>query len=635
MKRIRNSKAARILSWVLAVAMITPPVCGVLTPRTALAQGAAAPTTGGGVQTVIVIDFEDKSGFPNRTLPRLATDAVAYELSNTERFIVLPRSEVTREAQDLNLRPPYDNVALSKLADRMGASAVVTGTIERVVVDTKRTPKTVSVAMTVSILDAVSGDLLNGAAQVGVARSRPGITDDDSLVQEAISNAAVLSVRQIQAFNLPEGTVINTVGTERSLLILINRGSRDGVRTGMEMVVTRDRQRVGKIRITNVLPADSEAEPADSNLGIAPGDKVRAIFTPPTFEKDSLTPVQPGTTRRSSTVSTLGKVLLVLVLGFVIYEVVSGGGTSVTGVVAEPDIQNGSPVVRIVWRDNLFGSGAQTLEYHVWRLPEAGFNFTGDPVAAVQGGQRTYTDFSAPFSFWDGVRSYLRPEIPTPPGSTGGSQASQETPAAGAVPGFTIGRTSTYQVTAVIRRPIVTGTGGNGDQADFTDIETHPVNSNPVTPINQPLLGPTPPDQSNSVDLSNVTFTWFSRTGADTFQVEVSTDPTFKNRNLIAILGRPLSTAPLTDGVQQNLGPINLMNNAVLRRDRTFLDFVNQVPGAPKPILYWRVGGRNSGDRPGPVHWISRRHDDRDNTFRFIYSLPRSFSPADLPPPPP
>jgi len=637
-KRIRKSKATRILSWVLAVAMITPLVCGMITPRTARAQGATAPTPGGIVQTVAVIDFEDKSGFPNRTLGRLATDAVATELSNTERFIVLPRSEVVSAANQLNLRPPYDDVAMAKLADSLGATAIVTGSIEGIQVDTRRTPRTVSVALTVGVRDAASGDFVNGAAVIGSARSRPGQEDVDSLAQEAIGNAAVLAVKQILAFNLPEGTVLNTVGRENSLLILINRGSRDGIREGMELIVTRERQRVARIRVTSVFPTDSECEPADSNLGIAPGDKVRAVFTPPTITRDFKT-TEPGK-KRTSTFSTLGKVLLVLVLGLVIYEVVHGGRTTVTGVTAEPDIQNGAPAVRIVWRDNLFGSGSQTLEYHVWRTPDASFNFEGIPVAAVSGGMRSYTDLPLPFSFWDGVKSFLQPAFGTGGGQGQSNTATVVTPAAGAVPGFTTGLTITYQVTAVIRRPLITGTGGGtggggGGTTGFQDIESDVVTSGPTTPINQPLLGPNPADQASNVDLSNVTFTWFSRTGADTFQVEVSTDPTFKNRNLIAVLGRVFSTAPLAEGVQQNLGPVNLLTNAALKRDKTFADFVNQVAGAPKPTLYWRVGGRNSQDRPGPVHWISRRHNDPDNTFRFIYSQPRSFTPADLPPPPP
>ena len=71
--------------------------------------------------------------------------------------------------------------------------------------------------------EAATGDLLSGAAQVGTAVARPGQSDRDLLVQEAITNAAVQSVRQT-FHNLPEGTVLNTVGTEPNVIVLINRG---------------------------------------------------------------------------------------------------------------------------------------------------------------------------------------------------------------------------------------------------------------------------------------------------------------------------------------------------------------------------------------------------------------------------
>jgi hypothetical protein len=142
-----------------------------------------------------------------------------------------------------------------------------------------------------------------------------------------------------------------------------------------------------------------------------------------------------------------------------------------------------------------------------------------------------------------------------------------------------------------------------------------------------------PADQSQNVALGAVTYSFQSLLGGDEFQVQVSTDRTFTNRNLVVSL-QGFSTAPDVAGVPQSL-IADLSNNPILRRDPVYNNFVNRVPGAPRPVLFFRVGFRNSGDRPGPVHAITRVVNDTDRTFRFIYSQVRSFSPADMPPPPP
>jgi hypothetical protein len=298
--------------------------------------------------------------------------------------------------------------------------------------------------------------------------------------------------------------------------------------------------------------------------------------------------------------------------------------------------------VRITWRDNLFGGG--TLEYHVWRNPDAPFNYTGIPVAAVGGGVRTYTDFPAPFSYWDGTRSFL--QVPVAGGGNGGGNnnggngtATATAPAAGAVLGFTIGRTLTYSITGVVRRNVAqnnnNNNGGNGNT--FEDVESLPVNSGPTTPINQPQ--PTLPldntQQLNLATLNNFTFSVPSQGGADQYVLEISTDRTFMDRSRIVQLPQLISAA---GGGSLTFPAIDLTNsglNSPLRKDPVFSNFINRVPGAARPTLFWRVGARNSQDRPGPVHAITRDPKDEDRTFRYIYSTVRSFTPADMPPPPP
>ena len=636
-----------MLACTLSVVMTWSAMCGVFA-RPALAQAGAA----GGVQTVIVIDFVNRSNVGGDALARLATDAVAVELANSARFEILKRDEVMRQAQELGLRAPYDQIAKTRLAQALGASAIVEGAVEYVR-EVNPNPRTYNTGLTVRVSEAATGDLLSGAAQVGSAVARPGQTDRDSLVQEATTNAAVQSVREIIAYNLPEGTVLNTVGTDPNVTVLVNRGTRDGVVPGMEMIVLRERQRVGRIKITTVFPTDAEAVIMENTLGIRPEDKARAVFPMPTFDIHGNRVRGKRAASTSQALSTLGKLLLVVLVGVVIAQASKGGSSSVTGVTAEPDVVNQGPAVRIRWRDNIFGSG-QTLEYHVWRTPDNPFNYQGIPVANVGGGQREYTDFPAPYSYWNGTNTFLQPGFPvTGTGGSGnqGNAADEVTPAAGSILGVATGLSHFYLVTAVLRRPVFVpptggaGGGGGGGQGGGTeDIETDPVRSGQATPLNPPLLS-TPLDLSSNINFTApVTFNFQSQTGADEFQLELSTDRTFKNRDLIRVIGPIPSTAPGATGAVQTFnvpafvtvsGGGVATGDPVCMRDPTFAAFVRRTSGA-RPTVYWRVGARNSQDHPGPVHWISRRHDDPDRTFRWVYSQPvRSFTPAELPPPPP
>lgn len=638
MKRIRKSRAARSLSWLLTVAMMAPLACRVIGPQGANAQTAVV----GNVQTVIVVDFVNKPGFLGEALARRATDAVAVELANSARFEVLRRDEVDKQAAALGLKRPYDAVAQAKLASALGATALVTGEISFVSPVAKSEPKQVVAGVKVMMRAPGSPELVNGAAQVGEARARPGQSDEETLAQEAVDNGAVLAVKQMLATNLTDGTIVSTVGPQNSLQILVNRGSRDGLKVGMQMLVTREEQRVGKIQITNVFSTDSEAKAVQSTLGIRPEDKVRAIFPMPDFPKIAgVKGVKTGPSAPKGSVASLGKVLVVLAAGIVIAAAVVGGkNSSVTGVVAEADVEGVTPTVRISWRDNFWG--ATTLEHQIWRVPDAPYNFQGEPVASKQFEPR-YVDRPSPYSYWDGTRSFLRAPLPGTGGGTGGtSEAEVVTPDAGAVPGFTIGQTYQYSITGVIRRPLAVsntggGTGGTGgnNTAGTEDVGTEPVTTASVTPVAQAQLV-SPENMFSNVDLTRFNPTWLSTMGADVFVVEVSSDRTFKNKTLILQLPMVYSTAPLATGVTQVLeSSQDLTTNPILLRNVAFANYVNRVPNAPKPTLYWRVGARNDADRPGPVHWISRNHGDGDRQFRFVYSEVRSFTPADMPPPPP
>jgi hypothetical protein len=69
-------------------------------------------------------------------------------------------------------------------------------------------PKQAQVVITVRVIDIASGEPINGAVATGFSNRRPGFTgDDDTLVQEAVRNAAFEAVRIINNYTIPEATV--------------------------------------------------------------------------------------------------------------------------------------------------------------------------------------------------------------------------------------------------------------------------------------------------------------------------------------------------------------------------------------------------------------------------------------------
>lgn len=133
---------------------------------TCLGSCCGAQTAARQAQTVIVIDFENKSTSNDPSLIRLATDTVAAELANSGQFIVLTREEVSREAGRLGLKPPYDRIALSKLSAALGATAYVTGEISFVRETKKKGARSVEVGLKVRVHEADSGELIGGATVV-------------------------------------------------------------------------------------------------------------------------------------------------------------------------------------------------------------------------------------------------------------------------------------------------------------------------------------------------------------------------------------------------------------------------------------------------------------------------------------
>ena len=229
------------------------------------------------VDTVIVLDFDNKSGAVGDPFVRLATDAVAVELAATSRYEVLRRDEVNKQIKELGLRPPLSWISQRKLAQALGATIIVDGTLEFIKDDLKAKPRTLSVGLTVRLTDVSSGELISGAAQIGSAKAGPGASDTHGLITEAISSLGTSIPRLALSQPAPDGIVMSSDSFGRARIRMINRGATHGVKKGMKFMVLRDGARIGTAEAINVFPQHSEVRILEGDQLIRTEDRIRAI----------------------------------------------------------------------------------------------------------------------------------------------------------------------------------------------------------------------------------------------------------------------------------------------------------------------------------------------------------------------
>ena len=478
--------------------------------------------------TVIVSDFVDVRTKTTDALAIQARDAVYNELaaSGQGRFNPVPEKEVRTEARQLGIRVPsnpsqpanFSQTDLIRLAKALNAEGIVTG---RINVATNKKGAATTVAVDSTITDVASNDPINGAVSRLTIAARPGEALEEATTR-TVGDSALDLVRQMVQRQLVTATVLN-VNVET---IILNRGTRDGLHVGDELVVLEYQTNgstisKGRIKVARAYATDVECE-AVLNNGIRPENIARALYRPNLIlDINNNTSDNARSTRINF--SGIGRTLSVIGLGVLLAVAIRGGQQAQTNVTAEGSSDGTSPTVRIRFQDNIF-SQAGILQYKIYRNPDfpyssggGGGTTTGGGTGGTTGGntgvlaggfpvgtapstQREFVDRGSPNRFFANGATVLSGTsnggnntggISTG-GTTGGNGGTGGTGGGttgggggttggggsgntgcivtlvGAIDtGFTPGRSYSYDVTAVLLRQIVTNTaastgGGTG-----------------------------------------------------------------------------------------------------------------------------------------------------------------------------
>lgn len=574
MRRNITTTAGRNLCHLIIGALLLPFV-SFMTVGRAEAQIAQNPSW-------VVVEFVDRD---NQKSPYGADAAqkVRDALANSPRadYVIETADTINRYIEELGLvAPVVEKTSLLRLAAHARAATLVTGELFSYHVEDVGGGRQAHVAMRVLVLDGASGLAVNGAVVERASSSvRSSSTEEGVLVNEALAAAADMAIAKIRTTSLPTATVLNTRNDDA----LINRGSRDGFKPNMEVLILRGREQVAVGVIGDVEPDSASVRITRSDRGIQPGDKVRPIFDVPRLTGPRNATAKPTTVKRRGSANVGPMITMALVLGLLVFAL---SGSNANRVDAAQDVSvrpmvdqsDGVQGNFVKWRlDFFFRSTQNNVQWQLWRN-----DIQNVPVKVTEGqntqiidklgetGNIQWDNFNGNFSS-STCHHANRP--------TASAQRNDPVP----------GRQYTYQVALIYR--IAGQDLPEASREDWCYFTTQKTSANGMATVYAPvrLISPAP----DQVLTTFTTFT-FSSVMNPSFPTQVQYVLQLSDNALFR--GRVWTSDPIESSATTNRSIVLKPRSA----GDTFQKFLSDNFGSVDTI-YWRIGVRNKADSPGPV----------------------------------
>ena len=666
MRRFVDTFAGKALCHLVAMALVVPTVTLTMASR-AGAQVTQLPSWA-------VTEFKDLKGANAFKYGQAAADAVASELAKTNHYDVVAQDTVKRSIETLGLTsPPEGLVNLSRIGQDVRATTIVQGQVVDYQVRQVGGGKQAIVALRMVAYNVAGSLPVNGALVKGESTIRSGNVTNETLVTDAIAQAAALGVKEMDNQRVPSATVLNTT----TRLALINQGARSGFRTGDTVVITRGTLQVGTGRIGAVEADQAEMTPERTVIGVAPGDKVSSLFSPPPLPVEGYSVFTdkgglntPTTGRRGGRSNNATLISALLVVGLVAVLLGSNGNSNSTSatasVTAQATLNNGSPAILINWSPNGFFKGTGTsgngvARWQIYRSDVSPSNpvlvvgprnsvvdssllnnsdFPNDVFQSNQIGG-TVCNFTSPATgtrlttplvsagtpyVYSVEAVYGVSSLDLPDGTTGSTTTSGTT--AGSTSGTTSGSTASTTGSGTTGTTGTTATSGStatsstaGSSAGTTSgqvencyFQSGRSSSGQATALNRPVLGTPNGTALTTTTTTNATFNFTSTQNAGSAggAAQITQQAVLEFSDDPTFPSKyTVSTAP-TFGA--NFTGVNTGGAPFSsKKGRT-----GQLLSVATPI-YYRVGIRNLNDRPGPAK-------DAASGQRYIYSLTGQFT---------
>ncbi len=539
---------------------------------------------------VAILDFNNQSKYGGKMVGRRAADAVALSLTSVagDYYTVLSRADLEKEMEAEGLSYPLDKVDMVRLGRTLGLDGIITGTVLQVEISRSNGATQAGVMVACQMLDISTEEPITGAVATGKSSPKYDYSGDiDILVDEALNKAAYQIAQQFISFavrGVPEFTILTTMGDE----VLLNAGSRQGIKVGMEMVVLRRGEKVGRIRVKEVTLTDATATIVEAPRGIQGGDKARIVYELPPLGK---APLEQEIKSKAKT--SLQKTLPALLLAFGIYQLMQKSSSATSGPrpsTCYADEVGGMPVVHLSWDYRKIPNPANIAAVMVYRSPNP--SMPSSPQA-IPSDSDVYLIYS-----WRNTLYFDNGILyggATPPNTCEDSLSLPAT-ITRYVPSDDLTDLDTEDITTVPPTPgrpyyyYVFGVNAYAPPAP-PDGEARvvyqimePISLGRYTPIYPPT--PASPANGRTIladQLGSVTFQWLAVDGANEYVVEVSTDPSFPSDSAKTLRSKP-------QYIIGNAGELIPQTGLTLDLSR----FKNAK------VLYWRVGAINKDDTQRP-----------------------------------
>jgi hypothetical protein len=406
-KRLREHRLMGPLAWLVTSALFVGAVA-IVPARPARAADVQA-------QRAVVLDFAslDKSA---PLAGAQATSALALRL--TDRGVdVTSAADVQAELRSRGIKPPFDESDIITIQKDLDVKSIYSGAVVAVE-ERLGQVSTVRVVLRIEVYDGATGDMINGAYAEGFETLKgAGTAEREAGRATAIDRALAKSLNTIDARSLIGGAVLSYSPT--TSLILINRGSRNGVTPGMEFDVFRVKVdptnpnrsvtlKVGKVRATEVSSDEAYAAVVESTQGVSQYDTLREIFRLPAYSPGVVSvdsaqnhPPRGGSASAMGWLGPLGGILaggaiLAFLLSMHNNTVTSAPVASATaGAYLTQSSPGQLPSVQVNWGDKDFAPPPEYIGgYIVYRGISSSFGaLDSDATGVTPGGtQRSFSD---------------------------------------------------------------------------------------------------------------------------------------------------------------------------------------------------------------------------------------------------
>lgn len=220
MKTFCSPFPARAVSFSLTLLLLAPHA--VMPARAAAGPELVSPApdvsnAATPAKALCILDFSDLSRSADHNLGRVAASRFSSQLTEMQRWAVIPDAQLRERVGKLRLTMPLDRTARLRVAADSGADQVVYGTLTTARLQEKPA-RQAYVRVMVLVEDAKTGELLQSAISEGTSGVNPAETmSKDALFAEAMTNAAASFARYLAEPKTPAPAALPAPVTDRTV----------------------------------------------------------------------------------------------------------------------------------------------------------------------------------------------------------------------------------------------------------------------------------------------------------------------------------------------------------------------------------------------------------------------------------